>query len=393
VNIDLAAVYGIGVLTLATPCILPLLPIYLGLLLGEGLDALRDRASRWRLLSATAAFSGGFVAVFTGLGLGASAVGSLLQTHRLALTVAGGVVIALFGLKLLGVLRVPWLDREVKLPHLRTGARLVDAGLFGVVFALGWTPCVGPILGSVLTYTASRSGDPLVGALYLSVYGLGVATPLLVLGLFADRLVPKLGRLNRFVPVFSRVTGVALLVLAVGLAGSAAHRAGFWVGAGGPPMVERVDGGAEAPRDAVGEPSERPRLVQFFRDGCAACERAHESVEALRSDCAGRRIEILAVDAEAPGNRALASRYGLTVVPTFVLLGTDGQERGRLVGAPPIAELRLAAASLMAETCAGVGPAGDDGLDDLGLDRESAGEEGCSVDGDGGAIGDEVCAG
>ena len=151
-GVDLAAVFGIGVLTLATPCVLPLIPIYLGMLLGSSVEAAREPGGRARLVTATAAFG---ALVFTLLGLGASAVGSFLQEHRAWLTILGGGLIILFGLKFLRVLRLPWLDRQMQLPELKTGRRLLDAALFGVVFALGWTPCVGPILGSVLTYTAS----------------------------------------------------------------------------------------------------------------------------------------------------------------------------------------------------------------------------------------------
>ncbi len=376
-NVDLAALYGIGVMTLATPCILPLLPIYLGMLLGSSLEAAREPGGRLRLFTATLAFSGGFALVFTLLGLGASTLGSFLQEHRTVLTLAGAALIALFGLKFLGWPRIPWLDRELRLPEVKTGRRLLDAGLFGVVFALGWTPCVGPLLGSVLTYTASRSAEPLTGALYLAVYSLGVASPLLVLSLFVDRLLPLLDRVKRRLPLIEKVTGAALVLVGLGLAISAAP----WSGAGG----SEAAGGAVALHDdaearpiepTLGEPTPRPRLVEFYRPGCSACEEARPSLEALRSDCAGRRIEILTVDAEHPGNRALARRYSVSVVPTFVLLDADGSEQGRLIGAPGLDDLRGAAALLMAEACAGVDGVDSNELPDgAGCPSESPGGE------------------
>lgn len=389
-NVDLVAVFGIGVMTLATPCVLPLLPIYLGMLLGESVDAAKEKRGRLRLFTATLAFALGFGLVFTLLGLGASTLGGFLQDHRSTLTIVGGVVIVLFGLKFLGFFKVPWLDRELRLPELKTGLRLVDAGLFGVVFALGWTPCVGPILGSVLTYTASRAADPLVGALYLGTYGLGVATPLVVLSLFADRLLPKLQRLNRAIPTLEKVTGGALVLLGVVLALSVAP----WSS-----MVEAADGPLAGYEEqvfiepALGDPSRRPRVVEFYRQNCHACEQARQTVESLQTDCAGRRIEILAIDAEEPANRELAREYAVSVVPTFVLLDRDGLERRRLVGAPELSDLRGAASALMAETCAGESW---DTLDNL---EESDGEGGCTNDEDDDpgtsipGVDEEVCQG
>jgi len=369
-NVDLAAVFGIGVMTLATPCVLPLLPIYLGMLMGESLEAARGAGGRFRLVSATMAFAVGFGLVFTALGLGASAVGGFLQEHREVLMVVGGALIVLFGMKFLGVLRIPWLDRELRLPELKTGRRLIDAGVFGVVFALGWTPCVGPILGSVLTYTASRASDPWIGALYLGTYSLGVAVPLVVLSLFADRLLPHLRRLNRALPVFEKITGAALVVLGLVLALSAVPWSDFFEQDRGALAVSEERGPIEP---ALGEPTHRPRVVEFYRQNCEACERARETIDELRSDCAGRHIEILTLDAESSENRALARQYAVAMVPTFVLLDSQGTERARMVGAPALDDLRGAAAALMEETCAGV--AWDD-LDDI---DEGAGDGGCST--------------
>jgi cytochrome c-type biogenesis protein len=365
-NVDLVALYGIGVMTLATPCILPLLPIYLGMLLGSSLEAAKEPGGRFRLLTATLAFSGGFALVFTLLGLGASTLGSFLQNHRIALTLGGGALIALFGLKFLGLLRIPWLDRELRLPELKTGRRLVDAALFGVVFALGWTPCVGPLLGSVLTYTASRTADPLTGALYLGVYSLGVASPLVVLSLFVERLLPLLDRIKRRLPTIEKVTGVALVLIGLGLAISVLPF-DLTHGDEGHGPIGLMDDSPAPITPSLGDPTLRPRVVEFFRPNCSACEAARQSMDDLRSDCAGRRIEILAVNAEDSRNRELARSYSVTVVPTFVLLDIHGAEQGRLIGAPDLEDLRGAAALLMAETCAGVDQTDPDDLSGEGI--------------------------
>ena len=215
-GVDLPAVFGIGVLTLGTPCVLPLIPIYLGLLLGAGVDAVREPGGRARLLSSTAAFALGFGLVFTLLGLGASAVGSFLQAHRTALTVAGSLVIVLFGLKYLGLLRLPWLDREVKLPELKTGRRLVDAALFGVVFALGWTPCIGPTLAAVQSL-AFTEGSAARGALLSLAYCIGLGLPFLVIGLAMERGLGALAWARRHTRVIQWVGGVSLILLGLAM--------------------------------------------------------------------------------------------------------------------------------------------------------------------------------
>ena len=117
-------------------------------------------------------------------------------------------MIVLLGLKFLNIIRLNFLNHEYRLPDFKTGRHIFDATLFGIVFALGWTPCVGPILGSVLTYTASRAADPWTGALYLATYSLGVAFPLIILSLFVDHLLPVIQKAKEYIPIFEKTTGV-----------------------------------------------------------------------------------------------------------------------------------------------------------------------------------------
>jgi len=347
-GLDLATVFGAGVLTLTSPCVLPLIPIYLAMLLGSSLEAVRDAGGRTRLLTATLAFSLGFGLVFTALGLGASWLGQLLASHRQTLLWVGGLLVILFGLKFLGVIRLSFLNTERRFGALRTGHRLVDAGLFGVVFALGWTPCVGPILGSVLTYTASRTADPLTGALYLAVYSLGLATPLLVLGFASDRLLPLLQKLNRHLPRLEKITGVALVLLGIWLISTTSSVPTTDAAVAPAPSV--ADTGPVQP--FLGEPSEKARMVKFYTPKCPACKAMVPALNELKQDCANHRIEILELDASDPRNQQAVKRYRVSVVPTLSLLAPDGREVRRLVGAKTLEELRQAAAALVEQTCA-----------------------------------------
>lgn len=146
--------------------------------------------------------------------------------------------------------------------------------------------------------------------------------------------------LRRRPRLFERMVGVAIVVVGLGLTATAAG----WVAS-----RRTVPGATLAP--PLGGPSARPRLVEFYAPGCPACDRARPSVEALRRDCAGRRLEIVELDATDPRNSEVARRHRVTAVPTFVMLGPAGEEEGRLVGAPELDELRAAAAALLRGRC------------------------------------------
>ncbi len=249
----LMAIFGAGVLTLASPCVFPMLPVYLALLLGASLDSAKTPGTRFRLLGAAVLFVGGFSLVFTLLGLGASSVGVLLHEHRHLMLIVGGLLIAAFGLKYLGLIRLGFLDRTVKLDGAKTGSKALDGFLFGVVFALGWTPCVGPILGSVLAYTAGTTDSALAGAGYLFVYSMGMGLPLLAISLMAHRIVPVLRRMNRHLPKVEIATGAVMLILGLAIAGQAA--ATLFLSDRSTSFVEYSYAGSY--RESIGAPSSR----------------------------------------------------------------------------------------------------------------------------------------
>jgi cytochrome c-type biogenesis protein len=360
-ELGLVSVFAAGLATLLTPCVLPMLPVYLTLLLGAGLDSARTGRERWRLVLVAAFFVAGFSLVFTLLGMAASGIGGLLEHHREELLVAGGVLIALFGLKYLGVLRIGLLDRTAQLEGSQRATGIVRAFLFGIVFALGWTPCVGPILGSVLTYTAATTSSPLVGALYLFIYSLGVGLPLLGLSVAADRIVPLLKKVNRHLPVFEKITGAAMILVSVGLIYPTVVRPAAPAGEGSSGAVD-TRGITITP--AIGEPADRPRLVEFFSEHCPVCQRMKPRLSQLREDCFGHRIEIIEVNVDDPRNQALAKAHSVGAVPTIRLFNAAGSMNAQLYGERTLTDLRVAAASLVEATCQG--EIGSRGFDDPG---------------------------
>ena len=195
-SVSLAAAFLAGVLSFLSPCVLPLVPTYLFYLGGE----------RGRPLFNALFFVLGFGVIFFLLGLPFTLLGGLLFEHRQTLARVGGVVLILFGLYMLG-LRPRW---GVNLRYEGETARPLGALLLGATLGLGWTPCIGPIPGAILTLTAVGGGVEL-----LLAYILGLAVPFLLVALFADRLKGWLRRARRLSHYVELLAGVVLLVVGV----------------------------------------------------------------------------------------------------------------------------------------------------------------------------------
>jgi cytochrome c-type biogenesis protein len=205
-NLSLVVAFGAGVLSFASPCCLPLVPAYVGHLAGRTLD--KEGASRARAVAHGLAFVLGFTAIFVALGASIGLVGFVFQdlVKSTAFRVVAGTGLILLGLHTAGLLRINALYRDLRFRR-RLDARigLLPSFLIGVVFAAGWTPCIGPILGTILVY-AGTQGTVAQGALLLAAYSLGLGVPFLVAGYAlegATRLIRRLNRHGRVVEVAS----------------------------------------------------------------------------------------------------------------------------------------------------------------------------------------------
>lgn len=342
---DLAALFGAGLLTFLSPCVLPLVPLYLGLLTGTAVAELRAGRGGRRVVLGAAMFALGLSSVFVALGLAASAAGQALVDHRTLLLRVGGVLVIAAGLRFLGLLRLPWLERERRplLERLRGGGTLAGAFTFGAAFAIGWTPCVGPVLGSALAYTATSGASPLRGALDLAAYAAGLSLPLVAVAAAAPRALRLLARVKRHLGVLERATGAVLVVAGLLLV---TDRLDAVVPAAAPrvaaaPCPEtadscepELDGAAEAAPLAV----DRPTLLMFSTPTCPACRRMLPLLRRARDLCTGPAA-VRHVDLSDDAGRELARRYRVRGVPTFVFLDADGDEIARLAGEQPLGAL------------------------------------------------------
>lgn len=197
-----------GVLSFLSPCVLPLVPSYLAFV-GGNAGAARNVRLRNALL-----FVLGFSLIFVALGASASLLGSLVRSYRGPITIAGGLLVIAFGLVLLGVIRLPWLYRDTRRQMKGDPSTPVGAVLLGMAFAAGWTPCIGPILGGILTM-AGASGTLASGVTLLAVYSLGLAVPFVVAALAMDRFLHVSARLRRWLPWIERAAGMLLIVAGI----------------------------------------------------------------------------------------------------------------------------------------------------------------------------------
>ena len=208
-----------GLVSFLSPCVLPLVPPYLGYLGGttisqasvdEGID---DQVWR-RVVMGSVFFVLGFTTVFVGLGAGASVFGQLLKNYQHELSMIAGAVIILFGLHFIGLLRISFLYSEARYQANVQGASLIGAYVIGLAFAFGWTPCIGPILASVLTLAASEASLGR-GVQLLFVYSLGLGIPFILAAVAIRPFLSFMQRFKRHLGTMEKVMGLLLIITGV----------------------------------------------------------------------------------------------------------------------------------------------------------------------------------
>jgi cytochrome c-type biogenesis protein len=222
-----------GLVSFLSPCVLPLVPPYLGYLSGTTIEQMTDEGGiadhLWRrVVLASLLFVLGFTVVFVALGAGASALGQWVQVHKSGLAVIAGIVIIGFGLHFLGLLRVPLLYRQARFQAHMEGASFVGAFVMGLAFAFGWTPCIGPVLATVLTLAANE-GSLGAGVRLLLVYSLGLGVPFVLAAVAIGPFIAFLKRFRRHLHHVEMVMGVLLVLTGVLMLTGSLNWFGQWL--------------------------------------------------------------------------------------------------------------------------------------------------------------------
>lgn len=202
-----------GTVSFLSPCVIPLLPGYLSFLTGLSSEELSSTKNRKEVLIPALLFVFGFSVVFVGLGASASLIGSFVNENSRLISQIGGVFVILFGVYLLGIIKIPWLYGSKGIDIRKSQKFGKFAGFFmGMGFAAGWTPCVGPILASILML-AANTGSASQGVVLLLLYSFGLAVPFLLLAFMFSTLSPLLKFIAKYSLTINRVAGVFLIIL------------------------------------------------------------------------------------------------------------------------------------------------------------------------------------
>jgi cytochrome c-type biogenesis protein len=230
-NVSVVAALLAGMLSFLSPCVLPLVPPYLVYLTGTSLERLADAQSpprvRGETISAAVLFVLGFSTVFVALGASASAIGSVLRAYSNELAVVAGVAIMVMGLHFLGLTPIAWLMREKRLDVAKP-VGLWGAYLMGLAFALGWTPCIGPILAAILAIAASET-TVAKGAGMLAVYSLGLGVPFIDAALAVEPFAAFLARFRAHLGLVEKAMGGLLVLTGIAFLTGVVGQASFWL--------------------------------------------------------------------------------------------------------------------------------------------------------------------
>lgn len=334
---DLLTVFLGGVATVFTPCILPVLPVYLGIFVNSG-----NSNSRFNILFQTLIFGSGFSILFIFMGLGAASISNVIVSNKAMISIVGSIIIIVMGLIFTGIIKIPFLMREYRLGEntlINEGSRFT-AFLAGIIFAAGWSPCAGPILGSVLTYVALKSSSLITGAFLMGLYSLGILTPFIMLSIFTDSLISRIKKIYRFMPYLQKAGGILLISGGLLLFYSNINQFHNYLTPQKSPTLNLH--------------KDKPEILFVFSKSCPECKKLHTILPGIKEDCKGMDIEISEIYVEDRPD--LKNNLGINVVPTIILYDSLGREVKRVFGSQNLTDLRIAAASIINRSCAGENP-------------------------------------
>lgn len=229
-SIGMAATFAAGVISFLSPCVLPLVPGYVSYIAGHSIAgrSAGTISQRFQAVGLSLCFVLGFSTIFVLLGASATALGQVLLSYRHELNLVGGSIVIAFGLLTLGLLHPALLQRDIRFHLLLPGGRPLAAYVLGLAFGFGWTPCIGPILGAILTVSAT-SATVASGVALLSMYSLGLGLPFVLAAAFTDSFVARLSSTGRLGRGLQAVAGLVMVVMGAAMITGYLSTFSFWL--------------------------------------------------------------------------------------------------------------------------------------------------------------------
>jgi cytochrome c-type biogenesis protein len=225
-NIGIVAAFVAGAVSFLSPCVLPLVPGYVSYMAGNACSRSERPKTRTALISGC--FVLGFSTVFILLGASATALSGLLLAYRYEANLVGGGTVIVFGIFTTGLVKIPWMERDLRYHGAIKGGEPLGAYVMGLAFGFGWTPCIGPMLGAILTISATAR-DAASGVVLLSLYSAGLGIPFIVAAFFAERLTSRLGRIRRLGRLLHIAAGVIMILMGAAMLTGLLQSFAFWL--------------------------------------------------------------------------------------------------------------------------------------------------------------------
>ena len=228
-DIGLMTAFTAGIISFLSPCVLPLVPGYISYVSGSATNV-SDQfpAGRISSLLLSSSFVLGFSSVFVALGASATIVSRVLLSYRYETNLIGGAIVILFGVFMTGLVHMPWLERDLRFHGIIRGGKPVGAYLLGLAFGFGWTPCIGPVLGAILTVSA-LSTTALAGIILLTTYSVGLGVPFLLAAFFTERFARGMRAMRRTGRAMQVGAGVAMVAMGVAMVTGYMSVFSFWL--------------------------------------------------------------------------------------------------------------------------------------------------------------------
>jgi cytochrome c-type biogenesis protein len=309
--------YFAGFLSFFSPCILPIIPVYFSILSGTG-----------KLIYKALLFCFGFSLIFALMGGGAGILGTFIQANRASVNIVAGFIIMLLGLKFLNLIQIPMLDRSYSISgeRFRTRFEFLNAFIIGLLFAVTWSPCIGAILGGILTYISASGKGAVDGAIKLFLYGVGISTPLIVSVFFYTKLQNFYRNSPYFFDMVKKLLGFILLIFAFSLLYHVV-------------TISKNSQKQLGAIDKVMLPEKLPLFVSFNSATCEDCKTMEPVIAKLKSSCGGKVVDFRTVDMDDSQYEYLSYQEGIFGSPTYILVDSSGKEKQRLFGVLALEEL------------------------------------------------------